>query len=143
MTGTNYLASVAVIYTELIKLLICMAAQFLECTVASRRPGGRLWIELAQQVGMCCLTFSTVLQCLLHMPQVEFASSTAESTAKDRNLGKSSGMCSKHCNIKLRAFKVFQGVPVSYYQHVMHSLVDASPSSCQPSARLTGTAEQS
>ncbi|KAK9825076.1 hypothetical protein WJX74_006218 [Apatococcus lobatus] len=49
MTGTNYLASVAVIYTELIKLLVCMAAQFLECSQASRRHGGHLWIELVQQ----------------------------------------------------------------------------------------------
>ena len=39
-----------------------------------------------------------VLQCLLHMPQIDFAANTAASTAKARNSGKSWGMCSKHCN---------------------------------------------
>ena len=41
-----------------------------------------------------------VLQCLLHMPQFEFAVRTAESTAVVQNLGEAWGMCSKHCNTK-------------------------------------------
>ena len=40
----------------------------------------------------------TVSQCLLHMPQVEFALRTAESTSKVQKLGQNWGMCSKHCN---------------------------------------------
>ena len=39
-----------------------------------------------------------VLQCLLHMPQFEFALRTAEITAKVRNLGQNWGMCGKHYN---------------------------------------------
>ena len=33
----------------------------------------------------------------VHMPQIEFAMGTAESTAKVRNSGMTWGMCSKHC----------------------------------------------
>ena len=39
-----------------------------------------------------------VLQCLLRMPQFEFALSTAESTAKVQNSGQNWGICSKHCS---------------------------------------------
>ena len=39
-----------------------------------------------------------VLQCLLYMPKAKFAWRTAESTATVQNLGKSLGICSKHCN---------------------------------------------
>ena len=42
--------------------------------------------------------FLDVLQCLLHMPQVEFALGVEESTAKDQKLDKFWGICSKHCN---------------------------------------------
>ena len=41
---------------------------------------------------------NTVLQCLLHMHQFEFALHTVESTAMVRNLGINWGMCSKHCS---------------------------------------------
>ena len=41
-------------------------------------------------------TIKSVLQCLLHMPQIEFALDTAESIAKVRNLGITWGMCIKH-----------------------------------------------
>ena len=39
-----------------------------------------------------------VLQCFLHIPQVEFAADTVESTAKTQKSGESWGMCSKHCD---------------------------------------------
>ena len=43
-------------------------------------------------------TASIVLQCLLHMPQLESALRTAEIAAKVRNLGQNWGMDSKDCN---------------------------------------------
>ena len=42
-----------------------------------------------------------MLQCLLHMPQFEFAVRTAESITKVQNSGQNWGMCSKHCNTKI------------------------------------------
>ena len=43
----------------------------------------------------------------------------------------------------LEHFAKVQGIPVIDYQHVMHSLVDLSPSSSQPFAPLSSTAKQS
>ena len=41
-----------------------------------------------------------ILQCLLHMAEVEFALGTAKITPKTRISGTSRGTCSKHCNTK-------------------------------------------
>ena len=53
----------------------------------------------AAKIGACHWRRHVVVQCLLHMPQIEFALSIAESAATVRNLGKSWGMCGKYRNI--------------------------------------------
>ena len=50
--------------------------------------------ELPQHAMRVCTTTKAV-QCLLHMPQIEFALGIEESTARIRNLGIDWGMCSK------------------------------------------------
>ena len=57
-----------------------------------------------------------VLQCVLHMPQFEFALRTAESTAKVQNLGQNWGMCSTHCDtsgmLHSKVHQHSEGVPL-------------------------------
>ena len=54
--------------------------------------------EILYHFSTCFAYALVVLHCLLHMPQINFAVGTADSTAKAQNSGKSWGMCSKHPN---------------------------------------------
>ncbi len=47
--GTQYLASVAVVWTELIKLLVCMVAQMVECVRSAGQRGLPLRDEMVHQ----------------------------------------------------------------------------------------------
>ena len=64
----------------------------------------RAWSCPLREAVSCTVRYNTVkalftvLQCLLHIPQLEIAWCPAESTVKAKTPGKSWGMCSKHCD---------------------------------------------
>ena len=70
------------------------------CTRPTRSslPAGKPTCQALTYVQPAPHSVSMLSQFVLHMPQVEFAMRTAESTAKVRNLGRSWGICSKHRN---------------------------------------------